>query len=81
MIYLRVVVAVIRSRLLVRVLLERDRRIHQNQPQIDTITPTELPPSETTTVIIRGNNLNPIATIDLPDNEREIIQNQDSASG
>lgn len=52
-----------------QVLLERDRRIQQNQPQIDTITPAELPPGETTTVIITGINLDTIDNIDLPDND------------
>ncbi|AFY92533.1 helicase-related protein [Chamaesiphon minutus] len=52
-----------------QVLLERDRRIQQNQPQIDTITPTELPPGETTAVIITGTNLDTVETIDLPDND------------
>ena len=52
-----------------QVLLERDRRIQQNQPQIDSITPAELPPGETTAVIITGTNLDTIETIDLPDND------------
>jgi superfamily II DNA or RNA helicase len=52
-----------------QVLLERDRRIQQNQPQIESIVPTELPPGETTAVIITGTNLDTVETIDLPDND------------
>jgi hypothetical protein len=52
-----------------QVLLERDRRIQQNQPQIETIAPTELPPGETTSVTITGTNLDTVETIDLPDND------------
>ena len=48
---------------------ERARRDRLSQPQIDTITPKELPAGETTPVIITGNNLDEIESINLPHND------------
>jgi superfamily II DNA or RNA helicase len=52
-----------------QVLVERDRRDLAKQPQIDRITPTELPSGATTPIEITGTNLDRINSIDLPDNE------------
>ena len=49
-----------------QVLQERARRDRLSQPQIETITPTELPPGETTPVTITGTNLDAVEEIDLP---------------
>jgi hypothetical protein len=49
-----------------QVLQERARRDRLSQPQIDTITPAELPPGETTPVTITGTNLDAVEEIDLP---------------
>lgn len=51
-----------------QVLQEYDRRAQQRQPHIEQITPDELPPGETTEVKIRGDNLDKIDTITVPDN-------------
>jgi IPT/TIG domain len=52
-----------------QVLQERARRDRLSQPQIETITPAELPPGETTPVTITGTNLDAIESINLPDND------------
>jgi hypothetical protein len=49
-----------------QVLQERARRDRLSQPQIETITPAELPPGETTPVTITGTNLDAVEEIDLP---------------
>jgi hypothetical protein len=49
-----------------QVLQERARRDRLSQPQIETITPAELPPGETTPVTITGTNLDAVIEIDLP---------------
>jgi superfamily II DNA or RNA helicase len=49
-----------------QVLQERTRRDRASQPQIETITPAELPPGETTPVTITGTNLDAVEEIDLP---------------
>ncbi len=52
-----------------QVLQERARRDRLSQPQIETITLEELPAGETTPVIITGNNLDAIESINLPHND------------
>jgi superfamily II DNA or RNA helicase len=52
-----------------QVLQEYDRRVQQRQPKIDTITPPELPPGETTEVTITGENLDRVDGITVPDND------------
>jgi Helicase conserved C-terminal domain len=49
-----------------QVLQERARRDRLSQPQIETITPAELPPGETTPVTITGTNLDAVEEIGLP---------------
>ena len=50
-----------------QVLQERDHRLAQSQPVIETITPDELPPGETTTVEIKGKNLDQVEDITVVD--------------
>jgi hypothetical protein len=50
-------------------LAERDRRAQQHQPQIDTITPDEFTPGETTAVEINGQNLDQVDSISISDDE------------
>jgi hypothetical protein len=51
-----------------QVLAESDRRTRLRQAQIESITPDELPPGETTEVTITGENLDQIETIEVSDN-------------
>jgi hypothetical protein len=51
-----------------QVLAESDRRTRLRQAQIESITPDELPPGETTEVTITGKNLDQIEKIEVPDN-------------
>ncbi|BDA71708.1 hypothetical protein CAL7716_058740 [Calothrix sp. PCC 7716] len=50
-----------------QVLTERERRQQLNEPVIETISPPELPPGETTTVEITGKNLDKVEDIIIPD--------------
>lgn len=52
-----------------QVLEERDRRARLQQPIIETITPTEFPPGETTEVTITGENLDRVDQIEVTDDE------------
>lgn len=52
-----------------QVLAERERRTKLQQPVIETITPDEFPPGETTTVEITGKNLDKIEDIQVADDE------------
>ena len=49
-----------------QILRERERRNKLKEPQIETITPAELPPGETTPITITGTNLDAVEEIDLP---------------
>jgi hypothetical protein len=48
---------------------ERDRRAQQKQPLIETITPEEFPPGETTEVEIEGQNLDRIDKIEVTNDD------------
>jgi len=50
-----------------QVLKERERRSKFQQPVIETITPDEFPPGETTTVEITGKNLDQVEDITVTD--------------
>lgn len=50
-----------------QVLAEKERRQQLNEPVIETISPPELPPGETTTVEITGKNLDKVEDIIIPD--------------
>jgi hypothetical protein len=50
-----------------QVLIERERRSQLKTPIIETITPDEFPPGETTTVEITGQNLDKVNTIEIID--------------
>ncbi|WP_414530760.1 helicase-related protein [Nodularia chucula] len=52
-----------------QVLTERDRRSQLKAPVIESITPDEFPPGETTAVEITGQNLDTIETIEVVDDE------------
>jgi hypothetical protein len=52
-----------------QVLAESDRRTRLRQACIDSITPDELPPGETTEVTITGENLEQIDQIEVPEND------------
>lgn len=52
-----------------QVLAERERRTQQQQPIIESISPEEFPPGETTTVEITGQNLDKVENIQVVDNE------------
>ncbi|MEM9217289.1 MAG: helicase-related protein [Cyanobacteria bacterium P01_F01_bin.150] len=48
-----------------QVLVERDRRDKLKQPKIETVTPDEFPPGETTEVTVTGENLDQVDQIDV----------------
>jgi Helicase conserved C-terminal domain len=50
-----------------QVLRERERRVQQKQPAIDSITPDNFPVGETTPVEIRGRNLERVEAIEVSD--------------
>jgi superfamily II DNA or RNA helicase len=52
-----------------QVLAERERRTQQQQPIIESISPEEFPPGETTTVEITGKNLDKVENIQVADDE------------
>ncbi|MBD2202688.1 helicase [Calothrix sp. FACHB-1219] len=52
-----------------QVLLEKERRTKLRQPVIESITPDEIPPGETTPVEISGQNLDKVEDITVPDDE------------
>jgi superfamily II DNA or RNA helicase len=52
-----------------QVLAERERRTKLKQPIIETITPDEFPPGETTTVEITGKNLDKLEDIQVADDD------------
>lgn len=52
-----------------QVLAERERRTKLKQPVIETITPDEFSPGETTTIEITGKNLDEIEDIQVADDE------------
>lgn len=52
-----------------QVLAERDRRVQLSQPVIESITPDEFPPGETTTVEITGRNLDKVEEIEVADDD------------
>ncbi len=54
---------------LAQVLAEREHRLKVKQPIIDSITPDEFPPGETTTVEITGKNLDKVEDIQVIDDE------------
>jgi hypothetical protein len=54
---------------LAQIIAERDRRQKSKQPVIRSITPSELPSGETTSVEITGSNLDRVETIQPHDND------------
>lgn len=52
-----------------QVLIERDRRTKAKTPVIDSITPNELTPGETTEVTLTGENLDQVDRIEVPEND------------
>lgn len=52
-----------------QVLTERDRRAKLKQPVIESITPDEFAPGETTTIEITGQNLDKVENIEVVDDE------------
>ncbi len=64
---------------LLSVLVERDRRAKLQEPIIESVTPDEFPPGETTTVEITGQNLDKVKEIEVVDDDlvKVIIDTQE----
>ena len=56
-----------------QVLAERDRRAQLQQPVIESITPDEFPPGETTPVEITGQNLDKVEDIQVADDKLILV--------